>query len=596
MPKTYHKLFRKFLIWKYKHLSEQQLVYILSIITGLLAGLGSVVFKNSTYYIEELLEGRFIRDIHHTLYFIFPVIGLFLVFLIKEYIIKKPIHHGIPSVLFSMSKKNGIIESYKMYASLITATITTGFGGSVGLQGPAVGTGAAIGSNISRLFHMKPKTRTLLIGCACAGAVSSMFKAPITAIIFVLEIFSFDIALTSLVPLLLASVSAVVTSYFFLGSDIIFKFTLKDSFQISDIAFYVVLGIGTGIASVYFSKIFFSITHYFEKFTNPYKKILLGGITIGTILFFIPPLFGEGVDLINNLLHGNHQNVISTTILPEQFIQNIWVIIALLIGITIFKAVAMTITFSAGGVGGIFIPTLVMGSALGNVVAKIINNIGLGSTVSESNFTLLGMTGLMAGVLHAPLTSIFLIAEITGGYDLFVPLMLVSAISFAITRYFISHSIYTYELAKRGELITHNKDKNVLMMLDVDRIIETNFISIQPEMCLKEILHKAVAKSSRNHFPVVNEKNQFLGVLLLDDVRNIMFDTSLYNKVYVSNLMHNAEEIIDYDKDTMEDIMTKFKLTGAWNLPVIKNGEYYGFISKSRLLTAYRRKLIEVTA
>ncbi len=592
----YNNLFRKFLIWKYKYISETNFIYILSILIGLLAGLGSVAFKNITHYIQLLLEGRFIREVHHTLYFVFPIIGLFIVFLIKKHLIKKPIHHGIPSVLFSISKRDGIIEAFKMYASLITATITVGFGGSVGLQGPSVGTAAAIGSNISRLFHMSRKKRILLIGCASAAAISSMFKAPITAIIFVLEIFSFDIALASLVPLLLASVSGVMTSYFFLGSDIIFKFNLKDAFHIGDIYYYIILGIGTGIASVYFSKIFFGITHFFEKFTSEYKRILLGGIAVGTIFFFIPPLFGEGVDLINDLLHDNHQNAIQSAIFPAELVENIWMVIALLIGITIFKAIAMTITFSAGGVGGIFIPTLVMGSALGNVVAKVINNIGLGFQVSESNFTLLGMTGLMAGVLHAPLTSIFLIAEITGGYELFIPLMIVSAISFAITRYFISHSIYTYELAKRGELITHNKDKNVLMLLDIDKVIETNFIEIQPDMLLGEILHKAVAKSSRNHFPVVNEEKEFLGILLLDDIRGIMFDASLYEKVRVSNLMQNAEEVIKYQEDTMGDIMKKFKDTSAWNLPVTKDGKYYGFISKSRLLTAYRRKIIEVTA
>ncbi len=350
------------------------------------------------------------------------------------------------------------------------------------------------------------------------------------------------------------------------------------------------------MASIYFSKIFFGITHFFERFSSDYQRILLGGFAIGTIFFFIPPLFGEGVDLINDLLHDNHQNAIHSAIIPLEMTENIWIVIGLLAGITIFKAIAMTITFSAGGVGGIFIPTLVMGSALGNVVAKVINHIGLGHQVSESNFTLLGMTGLMAGVLHAPLTSIFLIAEITGGYELFIPLMIVSAISFAITRYFISHSIYTYELAKRGELITHNKDKNVLMLLDINKLIETNFIEIQPKMYLGEILHEAVAKSSRNHFPVVNEEKEFLGVLLLDDIRGIMFDTSLYHEVRVSSLMQNAEEVINYDEDSMEDIMEKFKATSAWNLPIIKNGKYYGFISKSRLLTAYRRKIIEVTA
>lgn len=595
MSEYLKKILRKFLIWKYKYLSERQFIYILSVLVGLLAGLGTVALKNITHFIQSMLEGRFIKEIHNTLYFIFPVIGLFLVYVLIKFVIKRNVHHGIPSTLFSISKRNGIIERYKLYASLITAPITVGFGGSVGLQGPAVSTGAAIGSNVAQFFHMSTKTRMLLIGCASAGAMASMFKAPIAAIIFAVEIFSLEIAFSSLIPLLLASVSAVVTSYFFLGTDVLFSFDLQDEFQIKDLLFYIVLGIGTGLASVYFSKIFFQITRFFKRFNNPIKRLIIGGIAIGTMLYFIPPLFGEGYGLINNLLHGNHMEAIGSVPFIDNLKDNIWVIITLLIGITLFKAIAMTTTFAAGGVGGIFIPTLVMGSVLGNAFAKIINNIGLGFHVSESNFTLIGMTGLMAGVLHAPLTAIFLIAEITGGYELFVPLMLVAAISFAITRYFVSHSIYTLELAKRGELITHNKDKNVLMMLDIDKVIETNFISLSPEMCLGEILHKAVAKSSRNNFPVVNDKNEFLGVLLLDDIRGIMFDKKLYKKVKVSNLMHSTPAIIDYNSDSMEEIMTKFKTTAAWNLPVIKNGLYFGFISKSRLLTAYRRKLIDVT-
>jgi CIC family chloride channel protein len=441
---------------------------------------------------------------------------------------------------------------------------------------------------------MDQKTRMLLIGCASAGAMAAMFKAPIAAIIFAVEIFSLQLAFTSLIPLLLASVSAVITSFFFRGTDVLFSFDLIDTFQIGDIGFYILLGLGSGLASIYFSKIYFAITDFFKKIDNPMKRLFIGGTIIGLLLYLIPPLYGEGYSLINNLLHGDELALFENSLLYA-YTDHVWVVIASLLGITLFKAVAMTTTFAAGGVGGIFIPTLVMGSAMGNVYAKIINNIGLGFTVSESNFTLIGMTGLMAGVLHAPLTAIFLIAEITGGYELFVPLMLVSAISFALTRYFVSHSIYTLELAKRGELITHDKDKNVLMMLDVNKVIETNFIILNPEMYLGEIVNNAVAKSSRNHFPVVNEKNEFLGVLTLNDIRSIMFDKSLYNKVTVGSLMHSASEIIYYEKDSAEEILNKFKKTGAWNLVVVKNGKYYGFISKSRLLTAYRRKLIQVT-
>ncbi|NMH89181.1 chloride channel protein [Flavivirga algicola] len=594
MPLSSKSLLRKFLIWKYKHISELQFIYILSILVGFLAGMGTMLLKNLTHYIRLLFKLDFFNNYQNSLYFIFPIMGLLLVYIIKQTWLKKHIGHGISSTLHAISKLNGIIPRYNIYAALITAPLTAGFGGSVGLQGPAVSVGSALGSNAARLFHMNTKTRMLLIGCAAAGAMASMFKAPIAAIIFAVEIFSLDIAFTSLVPLLLASVSAVVTSYMFLGTDVLLRFELTDKFEVNDILFYILLGLVTGIASVYFSKVFFGITNFFKQFESRAKRLLIGGVAIGSMLYFIPPLYGEGYGIMNNLLKGDHLSAIGTT--PFNLdLSNIWIIIALLLGIAIFKAIAMTTTFGAGGVGGVFIPTLVMGSALGNAFAKIINNIGLDFQVSESNFTLIGMTGLMAGVLHAPLTAIFLIAEITGGYELFVPLMIVSTISFAMTKYYVSHSIYTLKLAERGELMTHDKDQNVLMVLDIDKVIETNFIILKPDMKLGDILKKAVAKSSRNHFPVVNDDHEFLGVIRLDDVRHIMFNSQLYDKVDASNLMHADADIIVYEENSMNDIMDKFKSSGAWNLPVVKHGKYYGYISKSKLLTAYRQQLINFT-
>lgn len=592
MP-TKNKYLKQILIWRYKYISERQFIYVLSVLVGLLAGLGTAILKNLTFFFEEVLEGRFIKDIHYSLYFIFPIIGLILVYYIKKKIIKKEIGHGISTTLHAVSKRNGIIEKYKMYASLITAPITVGFGGSAGLQGPAVSTGAALGSYVSQLFHMNAKTRMLLIGCATAGAMSSMFKAPVAAIIFAVEIFSLDLAFASLVPLLLASVSAVITSYFFFEKDALFGFKLIDAFQTKDIFYYIILGFGTGVASVYFSKIYFKITKFFKFFKKPIHRLIIGGFAIGLLLYLIPPLYGEGYGFINNLLNGNSTAALAD--IPYKVdLTNIWVVIGFLFLIAVFKAIAMTTTFAAGGVGGIFIPTLFMGSALGNLFAKIIN--ALGGSVSESNFTLIGMTGLMAGVLHAPLTAIFLIAEITGGYELFVPLMLVAAISFAFTKYFISNSIYTVELAKKGELITHNKDKNVLMMMRINSLIETNFKPVYPEMLLGDMLKFAVAKSTRNIFPVIHkESERFLGIVLLDDIRSIMFDAEMYNSVAVETLMKSAPEIIFYE-DSVQKVMQKFKDSDAWNLPVVKDGKYVGFISKSKLLTAYRKKLIEVTS
>lgn len=588
--------FIKFLKWRYAHISNKQFITIASAIIGFMAGLGAVILKNFTHFIQGLLEGKFIKDIHQAFYFIFPIIGLLFVIVFIKYIVKKKIGHGIPSTLYAISKQKGIMPSHQMWASIFTAPLTVGFGGSVGLEGPTVATGAALGSNFARMFHLNQTTRTLLIGAAAAGAMSSIFKAPIAAIVFAVEIFSLELTLASMIPLLLASITAILTSYFFLGDDVLLHFQLQEKFLLNDVFFYVLLGVFTAGISVYFSKMYFYISDYFKKFKSPYKRLLIGGLLIGIIVFFVPPLFGEGYETINNILKGNVGNVIMNNIFNIK-IGNIWTIIALLVGLVIFKVVAMSLTFSAGGIGGVFAPTLFTGSITGFVFAMIINysNI-LQHHLSLTNFAMVGMAGLMAGVLQAPLTAIFLIAEITGGYELFVPLMIVASISFLISKQFTPHNIYAEELAKKGELITHNKDKNVLMMLNVKKVIETDFITIHPKMFLGEIVHNAIKNSHRNHFPVVGEDGEFLGVIRLDDIRSIMFNTVLYNKVKVEDLAHGEPEIINIDKDSMEDIMSKFKTTSAWNLPVIKNGKYFGYISRSRLMTAYRRKLIEVTA
>lgn len=566
----------------------------MSIVVGLLAGIGAVVLKNLTHLIQHLLEVRVVADYHAAFYFIFPIIGLTLVILAMRYIIRHKVSHGIPSTLYAISKRKGFMRPFQMFGSLITAPITVGFGGSVGLEGPTVATGAAISSNLSRLFHMNQSTRTLLIGCAGAGAMSAIFKAPIAAIVFAVEVFSLDLTLASMVPLLLASVSAVTTSYFFLGSDILLPFKITDKFAINDIPYYILLGLIAAMVSVYYTKMYALIQEFFEKIASPTKRLLIGGIGLGILIYFIPPLYGEGYEIINNLVQGNPAAALENNFFNLE-LSSIWVVVMLLAGLVVFKIIASALTFGAGGVGGIFAPTLFMGSIMGNCVAKIINNIGvLNTSVSESNFTLVGMTGLMAGVLHAPLTAIFLIAEVTGGYELFVPLMVTSAISFSLTKYFIPHSVYAMELGRKGELITHNKDHAVLTLMDIDMVVERNFITIYPEMNLGEMVYEAVVKSKRNLFPVLNKKTQALeGIILLDDLRPVMFDQKLYKTVKASELMHSPPGIIDLKADKMTDVMRKFQDTGAWNLPVIKDGAYYGFISKSKLLTAYRRKLID---
>lgn len=596
MPQSKRSLLARFLIWRAKHISQREFVYILSIIVGFTSGLGAVILKNLTHYIQLLLEGKLIQKYSEAAYFVFPLIGFVLVYLMMKYVIGNKVNHGIPSTLFAISKRKGLMERYQMVGSILTAPLTVGFGGSVGLEGPTVSTGAAISSNISRLFHMNQATRTLLIGAAAAGAMSSIFKAPIAAIIFAIEVMSLDLTLASMLPLLLASISGVLTSYFFFGSDILLPFDLQDDFIVNDIPYFMLLGIVAAGVSIYFTKVYASIQYFFDRINGPIKRLFIGGVAIGVIVFLVPPLYGEGYELMNNMVQGNPTAALKNNILNID-LSNIWGVIILLVGLLLFKIVASAITFGAGGVGGIFAPTLFMGCIMGNCLAKVLNNIGiLQSPVSESNFTLVGMTGLMAGVLHAPLTAIFLIAELTGGYELFLPLMITATISYAITKYFVPYSVYTMELAKKGELITHNKDKAVLTLMDMETVIETNFVPVYPDMTLGEIINQAVVKSNRNIFPVLKRKtNELIGIILLDDIRSIMFDQNLYQEIKASDVMQNPPAIIELGKDRMTHVMQKFQDSGAWNLPVVKNDRYFGFISKSKLLTAYRRKLIAFT-
>lgn len=588
-----YKYITKFLIWRYKHISNKNFVFILSILVGLLAGLASVILKNITFYIKSFVNLGITFQTQQ-LYFIIPFIGLLLVWLCFKYLLKSKPDHAIPSILFALSKKASIIPFKKIYHPLITAPLTVGFGGSVGLLGPAIGSGAAISSNLGQLLHLDRKTKTLLISCAAAGAIASIFKSPVAAIIFAVEVFSLDLTISSLLPLLLASISSVLTSYFFMGDELLFDFKLIEDFKLKDTIFFIILGIGTGVASNYFNKIYFLTTRLFQKINNPFLKLIFGGLFLGVLIYAIPPLYGEGFSFINNLLSDHHIAALGQTPF-DGYIDNIWVVIGLLSGIIVFKAIAMSTTLAIGGVGGIIIPTMVMGSTLGNVIAKIINNSGLGVHVSESNFTLVGMAGLIAGVIHAPLTAIFLIAEITGGYTLFIPLMITVVVSFIITKNTSEHTIYTKKLAEKGDLLTHDKDESVLKLMSLDKVIEQNFIQLRPEMSLREMLYDGVAKSSRNLFPVIDENSKMSGVILLDNIRECMFNQELYDKTRVSDYMIQPPEYIYYESDDMKTVMKKFQNTSAWNLPVIKNNTYYGFISKSKLLTSYRRQLINYT-
>jgi len=591
MPKPTSK-FGRFLVWRLKHIRNTEFIYILSVIIGLLTGLVAVLLKNVTHFIQHGLHHGILGDFTNYFYFIIPLVGLILTYLSIKYIVRHDVSHGIPTTLYAISKREGIIQRFQMWGSVLASTLTVSFGGSVGLEGPTVSTGAAIGSNIARSFHLSSKSRVILLSAAAAGAMSAIFKVPIASIIFVVEVFALDLTLTSLIPLLLASVSAVLTSYFLIGDAYILEFTLVDKFALSDTPWVILLAILGAVVSIYFSQVYFKVGEFFDSMKSQWKRVFIAGILLGILIFIIPPLYGEGFEVINSLLAGVTPENLNHSYL-EGFIPTDWAIIALLVGLMLFKIVAATLTFGGKGVGGVFVPVLFMGSILGNVVARIINITGIGAHVSETNFTLIGMSAILAGVLHAPLTAVFLIAELTGGYKLFIPLILVSAISYAITKLFIPHSVYHHELAKKGHLLTHNKDHAVLTLMHLDRVVETNFTTISPEMSLGDLVQNVIRHSKRNIFPVIDNDNYLVGILYLDDIRSIMFDSKIYETTFVRTFMKTPEEVIFLETDSMRTVMKKFSESGMWNIPVVEDNKYKGFVSRSKVLTVYRRKLRE---
>ncbi|MFJ1366163.1 chloride channel protein [Capnocytophaga canimorsus] len=583
----------KFLFWRARYLTNRQFILILCALIGFLSGILAVLMKKFTLLIQSLLQNGLVMHYHRAFYFVFPTIGFFIVYLIIKYVIRHRVESGIPYTLYAISKLKGLMPTYQMYASLLTAPITVGFGGSVGLEGPMVASGSSISSNLGKLFHVNQSERMLLIACACAGTMAAMFKAPVAAIVFAIEVFSLDLTLMSLIPLISSSLLAVLTSYFFFGNEFLLPFYTHEDYKFADTPYYIGLGILSGIVSIYFSIAYERIIQFYESIDSLLKRLFFGGLMIGIIVFFIPPLYGEGFELMNNLIKGQPELSLNNNVFGWD-LSNEWQIIALMGGLVLFKVIATATTVGAGGVGGVFAPALFMGSMMGHFFGRLVNKMAFwGQTVPLSSFTLVGMAGLMAGVLHAPLTAIFLIAELTGGHTLFVPLMMTAAISFSISKYYLKHSFYSKSLALKGELITHNKDQAILTLMDIESVIEKNFIQLTPQMNLGEVVYQGIVKSNRNIFPVVHPETQHLeGVISIDDIRSIMFEHALYNEVTVAEMMKKSVEVIHLQTDKMSDIMRKFQDTGAWNLPVVREGVYIGFISKSRLLSAYRRKLI----
>jgi CIC family chloride channel protein len=579
-------LFHRFLIWRLRHVSNRQFMMLLSVLIGIATGIGAVIIKNAVHFISLIVKGGLAMGFEF-LYLVAPVLGIFLTVLFIKYVIRRPVRHGVPNVLYAISKSQGHMNRHNMFSSIISSAFTVGFGGSVGLEGPTVSTGAAIGSNIGRLFHLNYRQITLLLGCACAGAMAAIFKAPIAAIVFALEVIMLDLTLFSLVPLLLASASAVVTSYLFLGQDYIYHFNIEETFELIDVPFYILLGVVAGFVATYFTRIYILIEGFFERIKHQRWRLVIGGVLLGTILFFFPSLYGEGYSVINDALAGNTEYLFEGTLF-EEWNSSFLALILFLCLVILLKVVAASLTFGSGGVGGIFAPTLFMGVNTGLLFATVINKLGF-HQLPVKNFALVGMAGLIAGVLHAPLTGLFLIADISGGYVLFLPLMITATVAFATAKGFEKHSVYTHQLAKRKELLTHDADQNVLTMMEVHRLIETDFAKISPDATLGDLV-KVISEAHRNLFPVVDDKNRLHGMVKMDDIRKIIFQPDQYDKVFVKDLMYMPEYYISPD-DSMEDLVEMFRKSGRFNIAVIDKGKYLGFISRANAFTAYRNHL-----
>lgn len=582
------RLFRHFFVMA-RQLGEKRLLIILSLIIGLISGLMAVLLKNVLHRTAGLIHGFLPDDRINYLYIVLPLIGVTLTVLFIRFLIKDDVGHGVSKVLYAISRSGSKIKPHNTFSSIVASVFTIGFGGSVGAEAPIVYTGSAVGSNVGRLFGLSYKNITLLVGCGAAGAIASIFKAPLAGIVFTLEVLMLDLTTASIVPLLISAVTAAMVSYFMLGREVVFAYEIIRPFSLNTIPFYILLGIFTGMVSLYFIRVVMRVEHYLGNFRSTLNRVVVGGIVLGLLIFLVPPLFGEGYEVLQSLLDGRPSFIFNNTFLYG-FSDNPWLLVVALGLVVLLKAFATAFTTGSGGVGGTFAPTLFIGGVSGYLIAKVLNLLNL-VNVSESNFALVGMAGTMAGVMHAPLTAIFLIAEITGGYALFVPLIIVATVSFLTIVGLEPHSIYTKKLAIRGDLITHHKDRAVLTMLSLRRVVESDFTPVYPDETLGDLVKK-VSHSRRNLFPVLDAEDEFLGIVRLDDIRSVMFDSSKYTVTYVRDYMVLAPAVLHID-EPMDSVMEKFENTGAWNLPVVDNMKYVGFVSKSKIFSLYRNLLVQ---
>lgn len=583
------------MVWSKRGIQENRFILLLALLVGILTAFAGLLLKWLIAHIQYMLTHQFSDSSSNWLYLIYPVVGIFLTSVFIRRIVRDDIGHGVTKILFALARKQSNIKSHNCWSSLIASAITIGFGGSVGAEAPIVLTGSAIGSNLGRMFRLNAKQLMLLVGCGAAGAVAGIFKAPIAGLAFVLEVLMIDLSMGSLLPLLVSCVTAAAVTFSITGIDPMFDFHHEYVFSALGIPANVLLGIGCGLVSLYFTRTMNFLEGLFRKLKHPYLRFAVGGTMLSVLIFLFPSLYGEGYDLIELLLSGNGEQDWLAAMNHSIFYGDNHMLLIYLSLVIVFKVFATSATNGGGGCGGVFAPTLFLGCIFGFVFSQLWNQGGfLGIQLAENNFALLGMCGLMSGVMHAPLTGIFLIAELTGGYQLFMPLMIVSVCAYLTIHIFEPHSIYAMRLARRGELLTHNKDRAILTLMTIDSVIDRYSKFLTPEMTLGEVV-KQISASKHNVFPVLNAQRQLVAVLYIDDIRHIMFRTELYQRFTVSQLMVEPPTRL-FTNDEMEDIVKVFERTGAWTLPVVDDDNcFVGFIRKSRVFTIYRELLADIS-
>ena len=575
-----------------RRLSNSQIMMLLAVVVGVLASLGTYLFEMLLYAIKSGLTNWFPVDSAHFLFLIYPAVGIILATLFVKYIVRDNISEGVTRVLYAMSRKNSRIARHNCWTSIVGGATTIGFGGSVGPEAPIVLTGAAIGSNVGRVARLNYKNTTLLLCCGAGAALAAIFKAPITGVVFVLEILMLDITAGSVIPLLIASITATTMALMLRGFDPILAVTLapQDAFELWQIPLFILLGGLCGLMAWYFTSMNARIGGFFKRLDKQYKKWIWGGAILGILIFVFPPLYGEGYEGFTSLMHGRAEELFNNSLF-YRFRGIDWVVVLFVIATMFFKVIAMASTNAAGGVGGTFAPSLFVGAFTGASLALICNML-FHWDVSIVSFTLVGMAGVMSGVMKAPLTSIFLIAELSNGYGLFIPLMITACISFAVDYYLDPDSIYTKQLRKKGELLTHDKDQSVFVFLKLEELMETDFLRIKENMTLGDIVH-IISTARRNIFPVIDNFGRLLGVVQLDDLREDMFKHEKYGHPISDYMIPPPDKILEHE--SIQSVMEKFEDKRTWMLPVVdKQNHYLGFISKSRILNAYREQLVKI--